>query len=63
MPPIVGNPTAPNETGVELKINTSGMAILAGNPIETSSGAIRAPGVPNPATPSINAASSQASDA
>jgi hypothetical protein len=60
IPIIVGVPTAPNDTGVQLAISATITAARAGKPSDKSNGAARAAGVPNPAAPSINPPNSHA---
>jgi hypothetical protein len=60
IPISVGVPTAPKETGVTLAISATITAARAGNPRDSSRGAARAAGVPNPAAPSMNPPNNQA---
>jgi len=55
-----GVPTAPKVTAVELATKATAMEQRRGKPIESSSGATIAAGVPKPALPSINDPKSQA---
>lgn len=54
-PTNIGTPTTPNVTGVELYMSDIITAAIGENPSPTSKGAQITAGVPNPATPSMNA--------
>ncbi|MBT9152777.1 MAG: hypothetical protein DDT35_00999 [Firmicutes bacterium] len=54
-PSSTGVPTAPNETGVLLKMRAIEAAARGGKPKPTSRGAAKAAGVPKPAAPSTKA--------
>src|SRR5699024_3605483 len=53
VPPITGVPAAPNGGFGALKYRPTTAAANGGNPRPISSGAASAPGVPNPAAPSM----------
>jgi len=52
----MGVPTAPKDTGKELKTRQMTAAARGGKPRDSKSGAARAAGVPKPAAPSMKAA-------